>query len=120
VTGFGLAGHLLELCRGAKLSAQIQWESIPVISEAVKLVKEGVFTGASPRNWLGYGHEISMATHLDVWQQNLLSDPQTSGGLLISCSPEATDQVLEILRADGFMQAQIIGSFVEGSGISVA
>ena len=119
VTGFGLAGHLLELCRGAKLSAQIQWDSIPVIAEAVKLVKEDIFTGASPRNWLGYGHEIQMASHLNAWQQNLLSDPQTSGGLLISCSPEATEQVIEILRADGFMQAQKIGRFTEGSGISV-
>jgi selenide,water dikinase len=119
VTGFGLAGHLLELCRGAKLSAQIQWDSIPVITEAVKLVKEDIFTGASPRNWLGYGHEIQMGSHLHAWQQNLFSDPQTSGGLLISCSPEATEHVLEILRADGFMQAQKIGHFVEGSGISV-
>lgn len=120
VTGFGLAGHLLELSRGAKLSAQIQWSSIPVIAEAVKLVKEGTFTGASPRNWLGYGHEISMAPHLSEWQQNLLSDPQTSGGLLISCSPEATEQVLDILRTDGFNQAQKIGQFVQGSGLSVA
>jgi selenide,water dikinase len=119
VTGFGLAGHLLELCRGAKLSAQIQWDAIPVVSEAVKLVKEGIFTGASPRNWLGYGHEIAMAPHLGDWQQNLLSDPQTSGGLLISCSPEATEQVLDILRADGFEHAQKIGQFVQGSGISV-
>jgi selenide,water dikinase len=120
VTGFGLAGHLLELCRGAKLSAQIEWDAIPVVSEAVKLVKEGIFTGASPRNWLGYGHEIQMGSHLGDWQQNLLSDPQTSGGLLVSCSPEATEKVLEILRADGFNQAQKIGQFVQGSGVSVA
>ncbi|MBU3629360.1 selenide, water dikinase SelD [Polynucleobacter sp. AP-Reno-20A-A9] len=120
VTGFGLAGHLLELSRGAKLSAQIEWDSIPVIAEAVKLVKEGIFTGASPRNWLGYGHEMSMAPNLNEWQKNLLSDPQTSGGLLISCSPEATEQVLEILRADGFSHAQKIGQFVNGSGVSVA
>ena len=83
-------------------------------------MKEGTFTGASPRNWLGYGHEISMAPHLSEWQQNLLSDPQTSGGLLISCSPEATEQVLDILRADGFNQAQKIGQFVQGSGLLVA
>jgi selenide,water dikinase len=119
VTGFGLAGHLLELCRGAKLSAQLQWDSIPMIAEAVKLVKEDIFTGASPRNWLGYGHEIQMASHLGAWQQNLLSDPQTSGGLLISCSSEVEDQVLEILRADGFTRAQKIGHFVEGSGVTV-
>jgi len=119
VTGFGLAGHLLELCRGAKLSAQIQWDSIPFVAEAVKLVKEGIYTGASPRNWLGYGHEVAMNSHSDDWQKNLLSDPQTSGGLLISCSPEATNQVLEILRLDGFSDAQIIGRFEQGSGISV-
>jgi len=120
VTGFGLAGHLLELCRGAKLAARIEWDSIPVIAEAVKLVKQDIFTGASPRNWLGYGHEMQMASHLEPWQQNLLSDPQTSGGLLVSCSPEATEQVLEILRADGFNHAQKIGTFTEGSGISVS
>lgn len=119
VTGFGLAGHLLELCRGAKLSAQIHWDSIPFVAEAVKLVKEGIYTGASPRNWLGYGHEVAMNSHSDDWQKNLLSDPQTSGGLLISCSPEATNQVLEILRLDGFSDAQIIGRFEQGSGISV-
>jgi selenide,water dikinase len=119
VTGFGLAGHLLELCRGAKLSAQIQWDSIPFVAEAVKLVKEGIYTGASPRNWLGYGHEVAMNSHSDDWQKNLLSDPQTSGGLLISCSSEATNQVLEILRLDGFSDAQIIGRFEQGSGISV-
>lgn len=119
VTGFGLAGHLLELCRGAKLSAQIHWDSIPFVAEAVKLVKEGIYTGASPRNWLGYGHEVAMNSHSEAWQQNLLSDPQTSGGLLISCSPETTDQVLEILKSDGFSDAQIIGRFEQGSGISV-
>jgi selenide,water dikinase len=120
VTGFGLAGHLLELARGAKLSAQIQWDLIPVITEAVRLVKEDIFTGASTRNWLGYGNEVNMASNLAQWQQHLLSDPQTSGGLLISCAPEITEQVLDILRADGFMQAEKIGYFVEGSGMSVA
>jgi len=60
-----------------------------------------------------------MNSHSNAWQQNLLSDPQTSGGLLISCSPEATDQVLEILKSDGFSDAQIIGRFEQGSGISV-
>lgn len=120
VTGFGLAGHLLEMARGAKLSAKVDWDSIPVIEEAVGLVKEGIFTGASPRNWLGYGHEMSLGAHMSEWQKNLLSDPQTSGGLLVSCSPESTEQVLQILRADGFSQAMKIGEFVEGAGVSVA
>jgi selenide,water dikinase len=120
VTGFGLAGHLLELARGAKLSAQIQWDLIPLITEAVKLVKEDIFTGASTRNWLGYGNEVQMASNVALWQQHLLSDPQTSGGLLIACSAETSEQVLDILRADGFMQAEKIGYFVEGTGMSVA
>lgn len=120
VTGFGLAGHLLEMARGAKLSAKVDWDSIPVIEEAVGLVKEGIFTGASTRNWLGYGYEMSLGAHMSEWQKNLLSDPQTSGGLLVSCSPESTEQVLQILRADGFSQAMKIGEFVEGAGVSVA
>jgi selenide,water dikinase len=120
VTGFGLAGHLLELARGAKLSAQIQWDLIPLITEAVKLVKEDIFTGASTRNWLGYGNEVQMASNVALWQQHLLSDPQTSGGLLIACSAETSEQVLDILRVDGFMQAEKIGYFVEGTGMSVA
>lgn len=120
VTGFGLAGHLLEMARGAKLSAKVNWDAIPIIEEAVSLVKQDIFTGASPRNWLGYGHEMSLGAHMNEWQKNLLSDPQTSGGLLVSCSPESTEQVLEILRADGFSQARKIGEFVEGAGVSVA
>jgi selenide,water dikinase len=120
VTGFGLAGHLLEMARGAKLSAKLDWDSIPLIAEAIDLVKQDIFTGASTRNWLGYGHEMSLGTHMNQWQKNLLSDPQTSGGLLVSCSPESTEQVLEILRADGFSQARKIGEFVEGAGVSVA
>ena len=119
VTGFGLAGHLLELCRGAKLSAQIQWDAIPVIEEAVKLVQEDVYTGASVRNWNAYGHEIQMSDSFHAWHQHLLSDPQTSGGLLVACKPEASDQVLEILQSDGFTHARRIGTFVEGSGLSV-
>jgi len=91
-----------------------------VIEEAVGLVKEGIFTGASTRNWLGYGHEMSLGAHMSEWQKHLLSDPQTSGGLLVSCSPESTEQVLQILRADGFSQAKKIGEFVEGAGVSVA
>jgi len=120
VTGFGLAGHALELARGAKLEAKLQWDSIPVLSEAVKLVKADIFTGASTRNWMGYGHEIKLASHFELWQKNILSDPQTSGGLLISCAPECENEVLNILKADGFMESKKIGFFASGSGLSVS
>ena len=120
VTGFGLAGHALELARGAKLEAKLQWDAIPVLSEAVKLVQADIFTGASTRNWIGYGDEIKLANHLTLWQQNILSDPQTSGGLLISCAPESEGEVLNILKADGFNDAKKIGFFAHGSGLSVS
>jgi selenide,water dikinase len=120
VTGFGLAGHLLELARGAKLEAKLEWDAIPVVQEAVKLVQADIFTGASTRNWVGYGHEVRLGSHLGLWQQNLLTDPQTSGGLLISCAPEVEQEVLAILQAGDFMSAKKIGHFAEGSGLSVA
>lgn len=120
VTGFGLAGHLLELARGAKLEAKLEWDAIPVVQEAVKLVQADIFTGASTRNWVGYGHEVKLGSQLGLWQQNLLTDPQTSGGLLISCAPEVEQEVLAILQAGDFMSAKKIGHFAEGSGLSVA
>jgi selenide,water dikinase len=120
VTGFGLAGHLLELARGAKLEAKLEWDAIPVVQEAVKLVQADIFTGASTRNWVGYGHEVKLGSQLGLWQQNLLTDPQTSGGLLISCAPEVEQEVLAILRSGDFMSAKKIGRFAQGSGLSVA
>lgn len=119
VTGFGLAGHLLEMARGSHLMAQVNWGAIPVIEEAVEHVKADIFTGASTRNWAGYGSEVNLASHLALWQQNLLTDPQTSGGLLISCAPEQEVEVLSILNLDGFTSAQKIGQFVAGKGLSV-
>src|SRR5947209_5634032 len=80
VTGFGLAGHLLEICRGSRLSAEIRFDALPVIAEALDWLKQGVATGASERNWKGYGHDIAFQG--DEWKKKLLSDPQTSGGLL--------------------------------------
>jgi selenide,water dikinase len=120
VTGFGLAGHLLEMTRGAHLMAQVQWDAIPVVQEAVEHVKADIFTGASTRNWADYGKEIMLASKIALWQQNLLTDPQTSGGLLISCAPEQETEVLSILNLDGFTSAKKIGQFVAGKGLSVA
>lgn len=120
VTGFGLAGHLLEMARGSHLKAQVNWNAIPVIEEAIEHAKADIFTGASTRNWAGYGNEIELAKNIEPWQQNLLTDPQTSGGLLISCAPEQEAEVLSILNSDGFNRAQKIGQFVSGQGLAVA
>jgi selenide,water dikinase len=119
VTGFGLAGHLLELCRGAGLAASIRWHDVPVMPEAVEHVKAGVFTGASARNWNGYGKEIKLSG-LEDWQKNVLTDPQTSGGLLVACSPQSEAKVLDVFRRDGFDAARTIGTFGRGSGLTVS
>jgi selenide,water dikinase len=112
VTGFGLAGHLLEICRGSGLSAEVNFSAVPVIAEALDWVKQGVATGASDRNWKGYGHEVQLSG--EEWKRKLLSDPQTSGGLLVACAAEAESSVLEIFRKKGFAEARVIGSLGTG------
>ena len=114
VTGFGLAGHALELARGAKLTAVVEWSKVPLLDNVAAMVAEGFVTGASGRNWAGYGADVELATGLPASAQSLLSDPQTSGGLLVSCAPEAVDAVLEIFRKEGFVQAAVIGRVEAG------
>jgi selenide,water dikinase len=115
VTGFGLAGHLLEMCRGAGLAARLRWSDLPVIPEAVDYVRQGVYTGASTRNWAGYGKEIDLAPGIEEWQQRLFTDPQTSGGLLVACEPAIEGQVLELFHGQGFAGARKIGSLDAGA-----
>jgi len=109
VTGFGLAGHLLEICRGSKLSAEVNFAALPRVAEAEAHVRNGIATGASTRNWASYGDEVALAAGMEEWQQKLLSDPQTSGGLLVACAPEAADEVLALFRSQGCDRAAVIG-----------
>lgn len=115
VTGFGLAGHLLEICRGSKLGAEIRFDDLPVLSEALEWVKEGTATGASDRNWNGYGHEVRMSADVREWKRKLISDPQTSGGLLVACTPAAERRVVEAFRKEGFSGARRIGAMLAGA-----
>jgi selenide,water dikinase len=114
VTGFGLAGHTLELARGAGLTAVVEWSKVPLLENVLAMAAEGFVTGASGRNWAGYGANVELAAGLHATTQNLLSDPQTSGGLLVSCAPEAVDAVLKIFRDEGFAQAAVIGRVEAG------
>jgi len=115
VTGFGLAGHLLEICRGSKLGAEIRFDDLPVIPEALEWVKEGTATGASDRNWKGYGHEVRMPAGAEDWKRKLISDPQTSGGLLVACARAAEKRVIEEFRNQGFSLARRVGSMRAGA-----
>ena len=113
VTGFGLAGHALEIARGAKLTAYIKWSDVPLLPNVPALLKSGNVTGASGRNWDGYGKEISLDSGVPAECQALLSDPQTSGGLLVTCSPETVPEVLTIFKRHGFHDAAIVGHIGE-------
>lgn len=114
VTGFGLLGHLLEICRGSQLSAQLRFEALPILPAALEAARNGFATGASTRNWDSYGHAVRLPGDWPEWYQDLLTDPQTSGGLLTACSPSAVDQVMQVFRQHGFHGASIIGHLSEG------
>ncbi len=115
VTGFGLAGHALELARGAGLTAVIEWSKVPLLAGVEAMVSDGFVTGASGRNWAAYGADVALAKGLPAAAQSLLSDPQTSGGLLVSCASDSVDAVLEIFRHEGFAAAAVIGRAEAGA-----
>ena len=112
VTGFGLAGHGLELARGSGCQVVIDWARVPMLPGVRELAEQGCVTGASGRNWQGYGADVSLAAELTAIDRALISDPQTSGGLLVSCAPEVAPDVLALLRRHGFDQAADIGEVV--------
>jgi len=119
VTGFGLAGHALELARGAGLQIAIDWHRVPLLPGVQTLAQQGLVTGASARNWAGYGEQVRLAPTLPAEARDLITDPQTSGGLLVSCTPDSVDQVLQVFRQHGFDDAAEIGEVQPGSGLVV-
>lgn len=114
VTGFALLGHGLEIARGSGLMVEIEFDAVPVIPEALQLARTGVATGAAERNWASYGHEVTLAPGVEEWQRRFLCDPQTSGGLLVACAPEAVDEVMHAFHASGFEQAAVVGTLESG------
>ena len=111
VTGFGLLGHVLEMCRGANLGARILLDRVPLLPGIETLAQHGIATGAADRNWASYGGEVSL--RCPDWQRAILCDPQTSGGLLVAASPADARHVLETMQLAGFASAAIIGTLVE-------
>ena len=114
VTGFGLAGHTLELARGAQLRAHIDWARVPLLPGVRELAARGLVTGASGRNWAAHRDQVTLPADCSDTDIAMLNDPQTSGGLLVSCRPEAVDRVLEIFHEQGFAQAAVIGEVSAG------
>jgi selenide, water dikinase len=110
VTGFALLGHLLEICRGSHLGATIRVADVPVLPAALQLARAGYSTGAADRNWTSYGKDVDLPGDFPEWQRKLLCDPQTSGGLLVACAPQAAADVLQAFHSAGFAEARVIGA----------
>src|ERR1700693_3047457 len=110
VTGFGLLGHLLEMCRGARLGARVNVTRVPLLDNVLSMAEAGCVTGASTRNWGSYAAEVRLAPQLEGAHQALLCDPQTSGGLLIACAHDVVADVMRILQRHGFAHAAAIGA----------
>jgi len=107
------------VCRGSGVRARVRWNQVPLLTDARALASTGFVTGGSARNWKGYGSLVNLTTHGDV-EQAILTDPQTSGGLLVACAPEAVGDVLDCFRREGFQRATVIGEIEAGSpGVSV-
>lgn len=115
VTGFGILGHALEVARGSGASVDIAYDQIPFLSHAEELAKAGFVTGASGRNWASYGHEVVLPDDFPQWQKALLTDPQTSGGLLVSCAADKAESIRAEIERAGYPMARIIGSVTSGT-----
>jgi selenide, water dikinase len=114
VTGFGLLGHLLEMCRGAQLGAQLQMAAVPLLEHVLSMAQAGHVTGASARNWASYGDEVRLSHHIEAVHRALLCDPQTSGGLLVACAAEVVPEARSILERHGCRHAAAVGIMTDG------
>ncbi len=115
VTGFGLLGHLVEICKASGVSAKIDYTALPTLAHALDYAAKGCVTGASARNWASYGEHVHFQKkQFSDLERALLTDPQTSGGLLVACAPEVVTEVLAIFLQEGFDHATVIGEVAEG------
>ncbi|MCT6871606.1 MAG: selenide, water dikinase SelD, partial [Bartonella sp.] len=114
VTGFGILGHGLEMAQGSNVEIAIHYSKLPFLNNAEALAKEGYFTGASHRNWDSYGENIVLPNNFPDYKRYLLTDPQTSGGLLLSVAPEDAEDIVYYAKENGYPLSTIIGKVREG------
>lgn len=119
VTGFGILGHGLEMARGSGVGMTLHYNALPFLKEAEALAEQGFVTGASNRNWASYGDGVRMPDDLPSWKRQLLTDPQTSGGLLVACDHGRAEELLRDIQAAGYPAAAIVGKVESGSGLRV-
>lgn len=99
VTGFGLLGHLSEMCEGSRLSAEVEFEKVPLIPPLNYYLDQKCIPGGTNRNWASYGHKISNITER---QKQILCDPQTSGGLMVAVEEAGIEKFEEFMKENGF------------------
>ena len=116
VTGFGILGHALEMARGSNAGITLDYAALPFLHQAEHLARGGFVTGASTRNWASYGHDVRLPGDYPLWKQQLLTDPQTSGGLLVSCAPAEAERLVNSIRAAGYPSARIVGEVTDDAG----
>jgi selenide, water dikinase len=116
VTGFGLLGHGLEMARGAGVTVRLRLRDVPLLAQAEPLSRDGFVTGASHRNWASYSEAVDLPPAIEDWRRLVLTDPQTSGGLLVACDAEAAPAILARIR-EGDPRAAIVGSVEAGDPI---
>ena len=114
VTGFGVLGHGLELARGGGLTLAIDADALPLLPAAASLSRDGLVTGASHRNWTAFGEAVDLPEAFPDWRRHLLTDPQTSGGLLVACAGDRAGAILARIREAGFAEAAIVGRMETG------
>jgi selenide, water dikinase len=114
VTGFGVLGHALEMARGSQLSLTIEAGDLPLLSQAATLAQKGFVTGASHRNWASYSGGVELPPGFPEWRRHLLTDPQTSGGLLVSCAAGQAEAIVQSAKTAGYSAACIVGRVEAG------
>jgi len=117
VTGFGLLGHALEMARGSNLTLSIDAGKVKWLKEAKTLVQQGNVTGASHRNWASYSSGVELPAGMPDWRRHLLTDPQTSGGLLIACEAGKAEAIAASIRQAGYPAATVIGQAQAGKPV---
>ena len=114
ITGFGLLGHLSEVCQGSGVGAKLELSAIPMLVAGRELAEAGINTGATNRNRIDFDDGISLPADLPQWRNNMLYDPQTAGPLLVACHPSGADDILALFHHKGYAAAAIIGECQTG------
>ena len=119
ITGYGLLGHLNEMCIGSNISAKINFNNVPLISNTMKFAKDNIIPGGTKNNLKFIENNILFSDNIEIYKKLILADAQTSGGLLISCSKKDTNALLKELNLNSEFNSAIIGEFMQKENFNI-